>query len=205
MRVERRSGPGRDDVRGVTNLPDRGAGLLELYDRALPEVYGYLLARCADRSLAEDLTSDTFLAAAGSGGPSGVPATVGWLIGIARHKLADHWRWQARQQRLLRAVGESAPATEDPWTVALDVSRAHEVLTAMAPQHRAALTLRYLDGLSVPETAAVLVRTLHATEALLVRARRAFRHDYEEPEHGDNKHENHEHEDHDHEGGGSDV
>lgn len=191
----------------MTILPDRGAELLELYDRALPEVYGYLMSRCADRSLAEDLTSEAFLAAAGSGGPDGAPATMGWLIGIARHKLADHWRWQARQQRLLRAVGATTQAaddpwrTDDPWSTVLDVSRAHEVLTGMAPQHRAALTLRYLDGLSVPETAAVLDRSLHATEALLVRARRAFRHDYDDHQ----QHRDHEHAEHDHEGGGSDV
>jgi DNA-directed RNA polymerase specialized sigma24 family protein len=44
---------------------------------------------------------------------------------------------------------------------------------------RAALTLRHLDGLSVPEVATVLGRTVHATEALLVRARNAFRASYE--------------------------
>ena len=49
-----------------------------------------------------------------------------------------------------------------------------------APHHRAALTLRYLDGLSVPEVAEHLGRTVHATEALLVRARVAFRRAYEE-------------------------
>ena len=43
--------------------PDPGAALLELYDAALPEVYGYLLARCGRRALAEDLTAETFLAA----------------------------------------------------------------------------------------------------------------------------------------------
>jgi RNA polymerase sigma-70 factor (ECF subfamily) len=42
------------------------------------------------------------------------------------------------------------------------------------------LTLRYLDGLSVPEAATVLDRSVGATEALLVRARREFRHVYEE-------------------------
>ena len=42
-----------------------------------------------------------------------------------------------------------------------------------------ALTLRYLDGLSVPEVADELDRTVHATEALLVRARAAFRRAYE--------------------------
>ena len=43
--------------------PDTGAALLDLYDDALPEVYGYLLARCGSRPLAEDLTAETFLAA----------------------------------------------------------------------------------------------------------------------------------------------
>lgn len=42
-----------------------------------------------------------------------------------------------------------------------------------------ALTLRYLDGLPVPEVARYLDRTVHATEALLVRARAAFRRIYE--------------------------
>lgn len=156
----------------MTIVPDRGADLLALYDRALPEVYGYLASRCSDRALAQDLTAETFLAAVSAG--ANQPRTVGWLIGIARHKLADHWRWQARQQRLIESVAGAA-APDD----ALDVLRAREVLGGLAPQHRAALTLRYLDGLSVPETAAVLERTVHATEALLVRARRAFRHDYE--------------------------
>ena len=40
-----------------------GARLLALYDHALPQVYGYLLARCGQRAVAEDLTAETFLAA----------------------------------------------------------------------------------------------------------------------------------------------
>ena len=49
---------------------------------------------------------------------------------------------------------------------------------ALAPHRRAALTLRDLDDLPVSEVAALLERTLHATEALLVRARAAFRRAY---------------------------
>ena len=123
------------------------------------------------------LTSETFLAVAA--GRQDVPLTVAWLIGVARHKLVDHWRRQARQVRLLQAVEGLSSDTDDPWNVELDRLRAHEVLTCLAPQHRAALTLRYLDGLSVPETAVILDRTVAATEALLVHARREFRHVYE--------------------------
>jgi RNA polymerase sigma-70 factor (ECF subfamily) len=41
------------------------------------------------------------------------------------------------------------------------------------------LTLRYVDDLAVREVAALLDRTEHAIEALLVRARRRFREVYE--------------------------
>jgi RNA polymerase sigma-70 factor, ECF subfamily len=166
-----------DDDRDVMAVPDPPeATLLALYDRALPQVYGYLMARCGDQAVAEDLTAETFLAVAGR---TNAPLTVGWLIGVARHKLIDHWRWQARQERLLHSVAGSSPNSDDPWDVELDRLYANEVLNRLAPQHRAALTLRYLDGLSVPESAAALGRGVAATEALLVRARREFRHAYE--------------------------
>jgi RNA polymerase sigma-70 factor (ECF subfamily) len=167
-----------NDDRDVTAVPEGpDVTLVTLYDLALPQVYGYLMSRCGDRGVAEDLTSQTFLA--GAEARRDAPMTVGWLIGVARHKLVDHWRWQARQQRLLHAVEGSFAEVDDPWEVELDRWRAQEVLAGLAPQHRAALTLRYLDGLSVPESAAILERTVAATEALLVRARREFRHVYE--------------------------
>jgi RNA polymerase sigma-70 factor (ECF subfamily) len=171
---------------------EAGEGLLALYDRALPEVYGYLLHRCGDVPLAEDLTAETFLAAVdATRSPAAVEPTVAWLIGTARHKLADHWRWKAREQRRLQAVAAEPDAHEDPWEARLDVLRAREVLARLGEHHRAALVLRYVDGLPVPQVADVLGRTLHATEALLVRARKAFRTEYGEeygPEYGREDH-----------------
>ena len=106
--------------------------------------------------------------------------TVAWLVGVARHKLVDHWRRQAREERNLTLVHDEPVADEDPWDARLDAARAHEVLDRLGAHHRLALTLRYLDGLPVPDVAAHLERTVHATEALLVRARVAFRRAYEE-------------------------
>ena len=160
--------------------PPPEPGLLSLYDRALPEVYGYLLARCGRRPLAEDLTAETFLAAVRSEADGGGPTTVGWLIGTARHKLVDHWRRLEREERGLRLLDEGDRNSEDPWDDELDALRAQQVLADLSPTHRAVLTLRYLDDLPVPRVAALLGRTLHATEALLVRARSAFRRVYGE-------------------------
>jgi RNA polymerase sigma-70 factor (ECF subfamily) len=159
--------------------PEPGFALLDLYDTALPHVYGYLLSRAGSRALAEELTSETFLAAvtAVRKDPP-VPLTTAWLIGTARHKLADHWRRQQREERGLRLAHAGQPDREDPWEAQLDAARAREVLAGLGPHHRAALTLRYLDGLPVGEVADCMGRTLHATEALLVRARAAFRRAY---------------------------
>ena len=110
----------------------------------------------------------------GAPGPS-----VPWLIGVARHKLADHWRQLEREQRGLRLAGDEPVPVDDPWETTVDRIRAREVLGRLGAHHRAALTLRYLDGLPVPEVARHLDRTVHATEALLVRARAAFRRAYE--------------------------
>ena len=163
---------------------DQGAALLDLYDRALPEVYGYLLPRCGSVATAEDVTSETFLAAVDAVQRGTVPhLTVAWLVGVARHKLVDHWRRRSREERMLALVDDGssgAEAVEDPWDLEVDAAVARDVLASLGAHHRAALTLRYLDGLSVPEVARHLDRTVHATEALLVRARAAFRRRYEE-------------------------
>ena len=163
--------------------PEAGPALLDLYDAALPQVYGYLLARCGRRALAEDLTAETFLAAVAAcrRRPTHRPST-GWLVGIARHKLVDHWRSVEREERGLRA-GADRPSTggegpDDPWDERLDALLAREVLAGQSAQHRAVLTLRYLDDLPVPQVATTLGRTVHATEALLTRARAAFRRSY---------------------------
>lgn len=160
--------------------PEPGPALLALYDDALPQVYGYLLARCGRRALAEDLTAETFLAAVLACRRHPPPAlSVSWLIGIARHKLVDHWRATEREERGLRAVEEITEPLDDPWEEHVDAVVAREVLDTQTAAHRAALTLRYLDGLPVPEVARALGRTVHATESLLARARAAFRRGYD--------------------------
>jgi RNA polymerase sigma-70 factor (ECF subfamily) len=157
---------------------DAGADLLVLYDRALPHVYGYLLSRCGRPSLAEDLTAETLLAAVDAvRRPDPPSVSTAWLVGVARHKLVDHWRRQEREERGLVAVAEE-PVSPDPWDVHLDRVRARAVLERLAPPHRAALTLRYIDDLGVSEVAVLLDRTVHATEGLLARARAAFRRAY---------------------------
>jgi RNA polymerase sigma-70 factor (ECF subfamily) len=153
--------------------------LVAIYQDALPQVYGYLLTRCRDVSVAEDLTAETFMAAVTACRQTSAPeVTVAWLIGVARHKLVDHWRRLAREQRHQGAVAADDEVMDDPWEEWIDAESAHAALAQLSVQHRTALTVRYLDGLSVPEVAAHVERSVHATETLLVRARAALRRIY---------------------------
>ena len=105
---------------------DQRRALLGLYDDAVGDVYGYLVRRCGSTAVAEDLTSETFLAAVGvAEAPPPPTLTAAWLIGVARHKLADHWRRQEREQRLLSAIDGNVSTDDDPWDVRLDGLVAH--------------------------------------------------------------------------------
>ncbi|MEO8268060.1 MAG: RNA polymerase sigma factor [Ilumatobacteraceae bacterium] len=160
------------------------SAFLELYDDALPHVYGYLARRCNNAATAEDLTAETFMAAVAALHNNDAngnrlelnPAHINmaWLIGTARHKLIDHWRRTERRMEELAELWDDI-AVPDPSDAAIDTAAAHDALAQLAPTHRAVLTLRYLDDLPVGDVAAAIGRTVHATEALLSRAKAAYR------------------------------
>ena len=165
---------------GASEPVEGGATLLALYDRALPQVYGYVLPRVGDARIAEDITADAFLAAADAlQRKHAAEITVGWLVTVARNKLVDHWRRKEREERKLALVHGELDTDDDPWQEHVDASLARDVLASLGAHHQAALTLRYMDALPVPDVADAMGRTVHATEALLVRARNAFRRAYE--------------------------
>ncbi|MGH3531125.1 MAG: RNA polymerase sigma factor [Mycobacterium sp.] len=168
-------------MKAQPDAEDAARVLLALYDDALPIVYGYFVRRCGDRGTAEDLTSETFLAAMDAARKKEPPPiAVPWLLGVARHKLADHYR--RRPDRLTVPVADLPEPVDavDDWDAELDRMVAESVLTRLSEPHRTVLALRYMDDCSVPECAELIGRTVHATEALLVRARRAFKLHYPE-------------------------
>ena len=95
----------RDTTSGGLTDPER---FRAFYADALPRVYGYFLFRAGGNiSTAEDLTQETFLAAVTQLRRGAVvTAPIPWVLGIARHKLVDHFR----QQRL---AGWSLVSWED--------------------------------------------------------------------------------------------
>ena len=150
--------------------------LLALYDEALPTVYGYFVRRCGDRGAAEDLTSETFLAAMDAARKEvPPPITVPWLIGVARNQLLHHLRGIERRERgFLRLVTPSPPRTA--WVTDADPEgRLASALERLPAAQRAAVTLRYVDDLPVREVARLMGRSEASVESLLSRGRAAMR------------------------------
>ena len=151
--------------------------------RTFPRVYSYLVSRCAgDIALAEELTQQTFIAAIDQRSRfDGRSDVVTWLCGIARHKLADHFRSVEREERRqmrmeINRIDLPAPAGHEIEVE--DRSVIIEALRSIPATQRAVLVFVVLDDLPVAEAARLLGKTRGATESLLFRARESFRRAY---------------------------
>jgi len=160
---------------------DREA-LATLYERYLPSVWRYVYSRLSGHEAASrDVVSETFLAMIQSIGRLDAASTnvAKWLSGVARHKLADHRRRSAPQ---VAAQDLELPEQEINPAVAMDALEMRQAvgqaMDRMDDLQRIALEWKYIDGLTVREIAEQLGRTEKATEAILYRARGAFRAQY---------------------------
>ena len=163
-------------------LADDGA-FESWYRRTLPSVYSYLVNRSGgDVALAEDLTQQTFVAALDQRSRyDGRSDTVTWLCGIARHKLADHFRAIERDERRQMRMEVRQIELDDGPQVTLGLeerSLITEVLRSLPTSQRAVLVFVVLDDLPVAEAARLLGKSRGATESLLFRARDSFRRAY---------------------------
>jgi RNA polymerase sigma-70 factor (ECF subfamily) len=155
------------------------AGFAAWYERALPRVYGFVYGRCGgDSNLAEDVTAQAFLEAVRARRSfDGRSDPVTWVCSIARRRLIDRFRQRSRERtRHLRLVaGELAVGGSPGIDHVEERDAVLSVLASLPSAERIALTLRYLDGYSVRETASRIGRSEAATESLLMRARERVR------------------------------
>jgi RNA polymerase sigma-70 factor (ECF subfamily) len=153
------------------------------YERHVPAVYAYLASRClGDRDLVQELTQQTFIAAIGTrSGFDRRSAVTTWLLGIARHKLADHFRALEREEaRRARARVREIELVTDAgaWRGAEDRVLIADAMRALPAAQRAVLTFVAIDDLPVAEVARLIGRSFGATQSLLARARDGFRRAY---------------------------
>jgi RNA polymerase sigma-70 factor, ECF subfamily len=152
----------------------------ELYARYSPRVFGYLFQRLnGDAEEAEDLTADVFARVyekIDAFQPQGAPLSA-WVFRIAHNRLIDAIRRRPRQIQV--ALDQAPELTAGPvfsgveQSVALDQIKTG--LARLTPEQRQVIVLRFLEGKSLAETAAVVGRNEDAVKKLQARGLASLR------------------------------
>jgi RNA polymerase sigma-70 factor (ECF subfamily) len=153
-----------------------GAAFGELYDFYLPRLFGFIVRRVGERSVAEDLTATTFERALTAVRRSDFrnESFGGWLYRVAANAIVDH----VRSGRRLRRLGSSAFDADpdgldeaaahgrtvvsgdekalDQFATMLDRDQLAVALRRLPETHRRVLVLRFYDDLDVEEICSVL-------------------------------------------------
>ncbi len=154
----------------------------QLYDRYLDQVFRYVYYRVGTQQVAEDLTSETFLRALRRiGSFTWQGRDVGaWFVTIARNLIADHYKsGRYRLELTTEDVTGSgpAPAVAGPESEVLETMQNEVLLSAvkqLGAEQQECIVLRFLQGLSVAETAQAMDKNEGAVKALQYRATRAL-------------------------------
>lgn len=162
---------------GRAQQGDRAA-LRDLYEQNVPMVFSFVVKRVGpDR--ADDLTAEVFTKAFErlSGFEwRGIPIR-SWLLRIAFNEIVGRARRRSSTE-IVTDEPDSGGVEGHEDGVVDALSAGGDVLAALerlSPQQRAAIELRYLKDLSVPETALVLDLQEDAVRALTYRALKALR------------------------------
>lgn len=149
----------------------------DLYVEHARPVHAFL-ARRVDRQAAEDLTTEVFLKAfrALPGYVDrGVPLRV-WLLRIAYNLVVDESRRRGLQTgELPDDAGPVLPSAESHVVALEDSGRVQRAVASLPDGARAVVELRFLQELSIEETAAVLGVTADVVRARSHRGLRALR------------------------------
>ncbi len=152
-----------------------------LYQRHVEAVYNYVYFRVRDEAAAEDLTQDVFVSAfKGMTQLKAEDKFKHWLLRIAHNRVLNHWRSRStglgRSELPIDGNGDAgqgpthAALADDGQMAAAEIRlAAGDVLAALGQLtelQRQVIALRFVAGLSVAETAAVMERSAGAVKNL---------------------------------------
>ena len=152
------------------------AALSELYDRYEVKIYSYIYRRTGDEALAEDFTSQVFLKMLESirDQKAWHISFSGWLYRIAHNLVIDHYRRKGRQGAVELEEASPISSDEEPLEVkveqTLDAERLRSAIRRLTEEQAEVVSLRFLEGYSISEVAAMMNRTEGAVKALQYRA-----------------------------------
>jgi RNA polymerase sigma-70 factor (ECF subfamily) len=155
----------------IADAREDPAAFGRLYDRYVQPIYRYLYSRLGSAPEAEDVTSQTFMAAYES-----LPKYrergqfSAWLFRIAQSKMNDHFRRNRREVEL-EAAGELLEREDALGTLirAEELSRVRFLIKNLKEDEQELIRLRYVADLSFAEIAELLGKREDAVKKTLYR------------------------------------
>jgi RNA polymerase sigma-70 factor (ECF subfamily) len=177
-----RADPEKERIAALVTLAQRGdaEAFGQIYDAYVDSIYRYLYYRVGSHALAEDLTSETFLRAlrridsfTWQGKDIGA-----WFVTIARNLVTDHvkssrFRLEVTTADMLDA-DRADDGIEEEVLGRLQSAVLLDAIRQLKAEQQECIVLRFLQGLSVAETSAVMRRSEGAVKQLQLRAVRAL-------------------------------
>jgi RNA polymerase sigma-70 factor (ECF subfamily) len=177
MSLKTQSAPA-DDLQLARQARADAEAFAELYRRHVTRIYRYHMAHTANVKDAEDLTSQTFMAALeGIRSYRGSGSFAAWIMGIAARKRALFFRGSKPEVPLDAALHIPTPGlpTDKAATQRLQMERVQHALRQLSPERSEALILCYFGGLNATEAGCVLGKSEAAVKMLLSRGLRDLR------------------------------
>lgn len=134
-----------------------------MYNDYADDIYRFLFVHVRDTALAEDLTADTFTKAWNTFDSFDGRHGRAWLYTIARNLLNDHWRKKhpVPLDETFDVVDEDAPSHAEILDAKMEAKRTIKAVNALPRDMKSVVTLRFMQGYSVRDTA----RALELSEA----------------------------------------
>lgn len=143
-----------------------------LFDEHHDKLWRYLFAKTGDRTLADDVASQTFaetLESIHRFRHRGKPL-LAWLYGIARNQLSKRLRTARRE-----TSGAVPEPSSNPLDAALDAVVLSDALDSLTRDQADAIVLRYYAGYSTREIAGAMSKSESAVYSLQIRALASLR------------------------------
>ena len=160
-----------DDIL-VTRACTDASAFAELYRRHIAQVYRYHLVHTGNIADAEDLTSQTFMAALdGIARYRRAGSFAAWLMGIARRQMALFFRRRKPEVGLeqINSRASRLPPVELLVGRRISFQQARQALKKIGPERAEALILTIFGGLSLGDAALSLGKSEAAVKMLISR------------------------------------
>jgi RNA polymerase sigma-70 factor (ECF subfamily) len=129
-----------------------GEDFEQVYKKHFAAVFRLTLRCVGRRDIAEEITSEAFLALYQNFERIDTTQLPAWLFTVAKRRAADYWRRMPHEQSSLEGMDPVAPHREPQ----LSLNDLFRKCSSLTPLHRVCVTLRYVHGLTRSEIAAKL-------------------------------------------------